>query len=422
MKTFFLIYILVLVSTHDSFSQQKLTLEECKELAKQNNYEIKKSALSIQEAQHGKKNAFTKYFPSVQANGIGLKSNSGLLETSIMGMDLSLIKEGFYGGISVTQPIFVGGQIMNGNKLANKLVDIQKNQSEIIADEVELLTEQYYWQYIQLKEKLKTLEIIEELVGQTLKEVSASVKAGLITHNNELQVQLKLDEVKASKMELHNNIDAVKMLLSQHIGIISDSIEITEVAFENAIHPNAFSVNSHAALHANKTYNLLDKGIEVSKYQTQIEKGKLLPTVAVGANYFFENMVDRKHTVGMAFVSVSIPISGWWGGTHSVRQKKINEKISEYNKIDAGEKIIVQIKNYYKELEVAYQQIQIAESSVKNALENLRLNNNYYKSGLITLNDLLDAQTLLQKAKDTLVDRYTGYLIKLSHYKKITGQ
>lgn len=422
MKTFFLIYIFVLVSIHNCFSQQKLTLEECKELAKQNNYEIKKSLLSIQEAQHGKKNAFTKHFPSVQVNGVGLKSNSGLLETSIMGMDLSLIKEGFYGGISVTQPVFVGGQIMNGNKLADKIVDIQQNKLEIVADEVELLTEQYYWQYIQLKGRLKTLEIIEELVGQTLKEVSTSVKAGLITHNNELQVQLKLDEVKASKMQLHNNIDAVRMLLFQHIGITSDSIEIAEVVFEDATSPNTFFVNSDAALYANKTYNLLDKNIDISKYQTQIEKGKLLPTVAVGANYLFENMVDKNHTVGMAYVSVSIPISAWWGGNHSVKQKKINEKISEYNKIDAGEKLIVQMKNYYKELEVAYQQIQIAESSVKNALENLRLNNNYYKSGLVTLNDLLEAQTLLQKTKDTLVDRHTGYLVKLSHYKKITGQ
>lgn len=411
-----------MISTLDCFSQQKLTLEECKELARRNNYEIKKSILSIQDARHGKKNAFTKYFPSVRATGIGLKSNSGLLETSIMGMDLSLIKEGFYGGVSVTQPVFAGGQIMNGNKLANKIVGFKQNQSEIIADEVELLTEQYYWQYIQLIEKLKTLEMIEGLVGQTLKEVNASVKAGLITRNNELQVQLKLDEVKANKMELRNNIDAVKMLLFQHIGILSDSIEIAEVVFEDAAQPNTFFVNPGEALYANRTYNLLDKGIEISKYQTKIEKGKLLPTVAVGANYFFENMVDKKHTVGMAFVSVSIPISGWWGGSHSVRQKKINEKISEYNKIDAGEKITVQMKNCYKELEVAYLQIQIAESSVRNALENLRLNNNYYKSGLVTLNDLLDAQTLVQKAKDTLVDRHTGYLIKLSGYKKMTGQ
>lgn len=422
MKKYLFIYILLFCGISASYAQQVLTLDDCKELALKNNYAIKKAHLGVEEAQSGKNKAFTSYFPTVNATGIGLMSNSGLLETSLAGMDLSLIKEGVFGGITLMQPVFAGGQIVNANKLAGKMVDFRENESLIIADEVELATEQYYWQYIQLKAKLKTIQTVEELVNQTLKEVSLSVQAGLITHNNELQVKLKLDEVKAGKIELENSAEAVKLLMSQHIGLPADSTIIAEIIFDEEQHPASFFTNVESALLDNKTYNLLDKGTEITRYQTRMEKGKLLPTVAVGANYLFENMVDKSHTIAMAYVSVSIPISGLWGGSHSVKQKKINEKISEYAKIDAGEKIMVQMKNHYKELEVSFRQIQIARQSVENAQENVRLNTNYYQSGLVTLTDLLDAQTLFQKANDTLTDRHTAYLIKLSQYKKLTGQ
>jgi len=399
-----------------------MTLNDCLSLARQNNLEIKKSKLSIKESLYGKKNAFTKFFPTVNATVFGMSASAGLLETNLAGMDLSLIKKGFYGGMSLTQPIFLGGQINNANKLSNKLIGLQKTNTGIIVDKAEQLTEQYYWQYLQVKEKLKTIKTIEKLVIQTLKEVSLSVKAGLITHNNELQVKLRLNEVKSTKLQLQNNINTVKMLLAQHIRIPLDSLKIADVSSYILIHPSSFLVNYKTALNNNKTYSLLTKNTEITRYQTKIEKGKLLPSVGVGANYFFENMVDKNHTVGMAFVKISVPISNWWGGSYSVKQKAIKEQIAEFDKIDTGEKIMVQMHKHYNELEVAYLQVEITNQSVRSASENVRLNTNYYRTGLVTLNDLLEAQFLFQKAKDNQVDRYTEYLLKLSNYKKLIGK
>lgn len=422
MKNKFLITIFLTISVISCYAQMELSLEDCLDLARKNNLEIKKSKLIVEDADYAKKNIFTKYFPTINATGFGMKANSGLLEADLYGMELSLIKEGFYGGISLTQPVFVGGQIVNANRLSNKVIDFQKIQLDIITDKIELITEQYYWQYFQIKEKLKTVEKIELLVSQTFKEVSLSVEAGLITSNNELQVKLKLDEIAATKLQLQNNFDILKLLLAQHIGVSSESITISDTISYDILTPATYFMDYEVALQENKTYSLLNTNIEISKYQTKMEKGKLLPTVAIGANYLFENIVDKNHTVGMAFVTVSIPISGWWGGNYSIKQKKINEKIAKYDRIDAGEKIMVQMHNYYKELEVGYHQIEIAKQSVESASENVRLNTNYYKAGTVTLNDLLDAQSLFQKAKDIYVDRYTEYMINLSKYKKTIGK
>ena len=92
-----------------------------------------------------------------------------LVEANLGGMPLALLKNGIVGDITVTQPLFAGGQIVNGNKLAKLGVEVSRFKQEQSAKEVLLTTEVYYWQIISLNEKLKTLAIVEQLVNSLKK-------------------------------------------------------------------------------------------------------------------------------------------------------------------------------------------------------------------------------------------------------------
>lgn len=90
-----------------------------------------------------------------------------------------MLKNGVIGGVTATMPLFTGGQIINANKLSNRNVEVsrlQRNQSE---NEVRLTTEQYFWQIVMLKEKLKTLSVVEEQLHSIHKDVDASVQSGI---------------------------------------------------------------------------------------------------------------------------------------------------------------------------------------------------------------------------------------------------
>lgn len=56
------------------------------------------------------------------------------------------------GGVTAVQPLFAGGQIVNGNKLAGLGVDVSKLQLEKSENDVELTAEQYFWQLVALNE------------------------------------------------------------------------------------------------------------------------------------------------------------------------------------------------------------------------------------------------------------------------------
>ena len=57
---------------------------------------------------------------------------------------------------------------MNGNKLADLALEVSRYQMRQSEDEVALTVERYYWQWISLHEKLRTIEIVESLVGESL--------------------------------------------------------------------------------------------------------------------------------------------------------------------------------------------------------------------------------------------------------------
>ena len=66
----------------------------------------------------------------------------------------------------------------------------------------------------------------------------------------------------------------------------------------------------------------------------------------------------------------------------------------------------------------SFRQMEIAQNSIKQAEENLRLNRNYYKAGTSKMSDLLEAQLLYQQAHDGYVEAFANYQNRLLEYRQ----
>jgi outer membrane protein TolC len=84
--------------------------------------------------------------------------------------------------------------------------------------------------------------------------------------------------------------------------------------------------------------------------------------------------------------------------------------------------LLIQMQQFWNDVEEALQQVHLSEKKIASALENVRLNDDYYKAGTGLLTDLLDAQSTLQQARDQHTEALTIYRMKLSKYKQATGQ
>ena len=225
-------------------------------------------------------------------------SDKGLLEMEMMpGEKISMLKNGVIGGVTATMPLFTGGQIINANKLSNINVEVsrlQRNQSE---NEVRLTTEQYFWQIVMLKEKLKTLSVVEEQLHSIHKDVDASVQSGITNRNDLLQIQLKENETHSTRIQVENSLSVSLSMLAQYIGHSADSIDVAQVVSDSLPeHPEIYYRQPESSLPLTNEYNLLQQNVKATRLQYKMTVGKNLPTIAIGGGYIYDNLMDKDHS------------------------------------------------------------------------------------------------------------------------------
>ena len=428
-------------------AQEVLTLEKSKQLALENNVDVLNASEELKAAKHQRSEAFASWFPNVSAMAVGIYPTDPLVDTSMEGGDLPVydgdpanlpnateyayfpgltLKAGdeiYTASVTATQPIFAGGRIYNGNRLAKVGVESRAIMKTLTEEEVLVGTEQRYWQIVSLEEKIKTVEAYREMLLDLEKQVSDAWNSGLILQNDLLKVQLKLSEVNLNRSKLRNGHRIAMMAFCQYIGISYDSTLTLDAKMDSVGDLLAAPVDHRAALEARGEHRLLQNSVKAAKLQQSMAMGEHLPSVAVGYSEYYFKMDDQDAMDnGIAFVTVSLPISEWWGGSHKVARQKNQLRIRENEQSNTDRLLLVQMDQSWNELEEARDQHSMSLLAQQQAQANLDVNQDSYDNGVATLSDLLEAQALLQEANDRLTEARIGLRLKELSYLKATNR
>lgn len=410
-------------------AQNLYTLDECHTLALENSAKVKNSRFEVAAAEQTSKEAFTNYFPNISAAGALFKASEGMAQMDmtlpvpgIPPLSMEMLKDGKTAGVTLLQPVFMGGRIVNGNKLARIGKQVSEYQLALTEDQVEASVDQYYWQIVALKEKLRTLATLDAQLDGLYNDVSAAVEAGVTTRNDLLRVELQQQNIAANRLKVENGLSITKMLLCQLIGVDKSDFDIAFDNFPPVASPLDYYIEPETGLANRAESKMLDKSVEAAKLQLRMKRGENLPSVSVGAGYMYHDLMEKDTDFGVVFASVSVPISSWWGGSHAIKREKIKKMQSENTRQDSREMMLVEIEAKWNELQEAYQQVLLSQKSIESATENLRLNNDYYKAGTVSLSDLLDAQSLMQQSHDQYAEACTSYQQKRLAYMQATGR
>ena len=425
---------------------QTYTLEQILDSARQNNIAIRNAQLDIEASHQQRKEVFTKYFPSISASGLWFRANKYMAETKIdlsenmspeLGaalaqalpaealaalanpISVTMMKKGALASIVATQPVFAGGQIINGNKLARLGEEVSTLQLQLSENEVQRTAEEYFWQLISLQEKMKTVDAASALLADIAKDVNVALQAGVALRNDLLQVQLRQNDIDSQKLKLQNGLSLVRMLLAQYCGLRDTTFSLQATIDEST--PLPLHQDHQQALLTTTEYQLLGKQVEAARLQKKMELGKNLPSVAVGAGYTYHNLLEEDQTFGMVFATINIPITDWWGGSHAIKRRKFQQQKAEQELADHAELLEIKMQKAWNDVQEASQQLIIAQRGIEQAEENLRLNRNCYQAGTIRMSDLLEAHLLYQQACDKKTDAFAAYQNKSLEYRLATN-
>ena len=431
---------------------QKLTLEQCLEQARQNNHELRNAALEIEAASMQKREAFTNYFPRISANVMAFRCFDELVKADgtypqeiaalstqfipLIGTPFSISEFNRAYAVSATlvQPVFHGGQIVFGNKLARVQEDVMTLKQQLTEKEVLQKVTETFWQLAQVRYNLNTIEAAERQVDAVMTQVENFLKAGVTTRNSQLKVRLRQQELSSTRLKLENADHVLRLLLAQEIGIepaeADKNFDViiedkpVEQPIEAAVGPLGGSPDYREEL------QLLGKAVEAQELQVKMERGKYLPHLAVGLAGYHSGIggfSDRAKSFlpanlnnGLVFGTLSIPLSDWWGGNYAMKRQKIKLQQAKNDQENARQMLQIDIEKAWTNLQEAYKQTQISQVSCEEAAENLRMTTDQYRMSTCTLTDLLDAETLNRQAQNNLAQAKANYQIALADYRRKT--
>ena len=445
MKRYILIVILaVLTFGLNAQSADVLTLDSCFALAKANNAQFKTSKLQIEQAQQVKKQVFTKYFPQVSANYIGYYAVNPLIQYGVdqfgsdeFGQILKAIIEtlnemgagiptevGFmHQGQSISataiQPIYTGGRLANGNRLAKLGVEAAELNAEVTERDVLENIESTYYLVLGLQAKVETLESALALIDSLDHTVDVALKAGVITKNDKLRVAMKRNELKAMQLQLTNGISLASQLLCQQIGIEYPESGLV-LQDDLADSKNLFVENDEFV---RPEIRLLQLQRDAELFYKRMARGEALPEIGVGAAISYGNMIQKFYKGNAIFFArVAIPITQWWETSYKIKQHNLKIEQYEIMQKDLTEKMSLQEKQAYNQMIEAQALLDSDNAALEMAQENYRIASLNYQAGLNTITDVLEANALLLQAENAITDREITYVSARRRYYDLTGK
>ena len=426
-------------------AQQGWSLDSCKASARRHNVAVRNADLDVQAAREVKKQALTKYFPNVSGVALGYHALNPLIEYGIgdvknaearemlynwyaeegaaLGLpnSISLCEHGVTAGVTAVQPVFAGGRIVNGNKLAQVGVEAASLQYELACQQLDLQTEEYYWTIISLQEKQKTLQQVLTLLDTLYRDVTTAREAGLVVENDMLRVSIRRNEMQSNALKVANGLRLAKGALCQHIGVPYDEhLRLSDTLSAQLPAPESVYTDEQAAVGRRYETQLLEMNVTAEQLKHKMTMGEALPQLSVGVAGSYGNMVfDDYNYNGLAFVTLQVPLSAWWETAHKLKEQKLREQKAANLQQDLTGKMSLEIRQAWNSLEEAFQQLAIVEQTVDNASRNLATAMQNYQAGLVPMSELLEAQALYRQALDQQVDDRIAYQLRLTKYLQL---
>lgn len=450
-------------SSH-SFAQQHLSLEQCRNLAIENNKALKIASEEMRVAYYEKKDALTKFFPEVSFAGAYLRNQKNLnlipssaIPSSITTPSLTIppgivipeqtlditnvrdqilkageldIKNVWVGGFNLTQPVFMGGKIIAYNDLRTYAEQLSEVMKDTKVANVIVEVDNAYWQVVSVANKKKLAESYVGLLKKIESDITVLEQEGLATKADRLSVNVKLNEAEMTLTKAENGLSLSKMLLSQICGLdISDAItlkdeNISDFAVEESA---AILPNVDEAL-ANRTeIKSLELATKIYDKKEKIAVSEFLPNVALTANYLwtnpngfdgFQNKFGGMWSVGV-LVKVPLNIAS---NTAKLNVAKAQTRIKRIELEEAKEKIALQVNQEAYKLTEAGKKLAATKKNSEKADENLRYAKAGFEEGVISAGDALAAHTAWLSAKAEMLDAQIDLMLCRLYLDKALGR
>ena len=334
----------------------------------------------------------------------------------------------FAGAFTLTQPIYMGGQIRALNQIAGFGEKIAAAMSNNIAQEIIYSVDEAYWTVVSLKEKKSLAESFVALTDSLSYNVKIMLEEGVATKSDLLSVEVRSNEANIALTKVSNGLVLSRMALAQICGLSPETqLQLKDEELNYVNLQNAPEVNLQDVYSRRQDLEIVRQSINLLKSKENLSLSEMLPKIALMGAYSFSNpnVVDGfKKKFGGSFsvgAVLQVPIWHWGGNYNKYKASKSNTTAQRLLLEDLEEKVQLQVSQARFSLDEAEKTYKMASLNLEKADENLRQAQMGFKEGVLTTSDVLAAQTAWLGANSEKIDAEIGVRLAHTYLSKVLG-
>jgi len=406
---------LVLADINPLAAQQGrvLTLKEAIDLSIKNSKQLKGSKARIEEATANLKEAVERRLPEAAVSGsyirlnnpnIDLKtksnsnSGSGGTQPQSTGNPSSVA----YGLLNGSLPIYSGLRIRYGIESSKYLeeaakLDADNDREAIVLNTINAFDNLY-------KSRAAVTLVTESLEGarQRVKDFSNLEKNGLLPRNDLLKAQLQQSNTELSLLDAESNWKLANINMNLMLGLPDSTVLTVNEADLQPMSSDIKTVEEYVQLSMQNRKDVAALEFRRKAANTGIKaaKGAAYPSVALTGGYValgVPSIVTVTNAVNIG-VGVQYSLSSLWknGG---IEVAKAREKQVEANEELLNDNIRLQVNQAYQNYLLSRKKIEVLQTAIAQAEENLRIVRNKFQNQLANTTELLDADVAQLQAR-----------------------
>ena len=390
-----------------------MTLEDSVRTALDNNYNIKQQEAEYDSAVWARHQARRSFGPTVNWQSTATKMGGKYYE------DMLHLSRNYGNTLSLTMPIYTGGQLEGAIKAADLAMNANELGLELCKQQVKAATMSAYYQALQAKNQIKVAQDSVNTLTEHLKNVNAQYTVGTVAKSDVLGTQVQMANAEQNLINANNSYDVAIASLNNVMGLPTD----TELNLTDSLDYNVYEIpleECTAYARSNRPDVLMaDYQVAIAEAGVQQAKAGYMPKVNAqaskswaGDSPFGSEETDARY--GQNNNWTAGVVLSWDIWDNNITQSKVNQSKAAVAKAEAAAENTrqsgdLEVRTAYLNLKAAAKSINTTQVAVDKAQEDYKIAQVRYAAGVGTNLDVMDAEEKLAQAQ-------TNYYTALYNY------
>jgi outer membrane protein TolC len=422
-------------AAHAAETAKPLSLSESIDLALKQSVLIHAAREGVQGAEAQRKEAFTGFLPKLSTSYSYTRYNRDPylafpgIPPVIPPANLTVgTKDNYNWILEARQPLFTGGALLANYETSRIGADIARLDEASTVQDLVLEVKVAYFNILKAGRILAVAKQSLEQLQVHRDTAQSFYDQGLIPRNDLLQAEVELANGRQFLLRSENGLELARSKFNTVLRRpINTPVEIEDILNDRP-YEKTFDACIAAALDNRPEIRSFALRREQAKSQVKVSQSEYYPSISLVGNY--AKYGDTPGVAGSPFKDQEswyfMAVANWnfweWGKTKNRVEAGQSRKNQAADFLaNVRDQITLEVKNAFLLLHEAEKQILVAATAIEQAEENFRINTERYREQLGTSTEVIDAQTLLTKARSDRHNALGDFNISRARLERAMG-